>query len=1522
MTEEERINELLSEWHKEKARGIHRSAADLCREFPALTAALQDRMDRSGEPSMLRPNTDTPTNPPQTPVPGAIDADRNHSDLSQNAATPDLGSIGGYRLLQILGEGGMGRVYRAEEVLTGRQVALKVIKPVHAEDEILRQRFLREAQLAAQIDHLNVVSIYYVGQDAKQIYLVMPLLQGQTLAASLRDSKPTPIALVLSIGRQVAQGLAAAHERGLIHRDIKPANIWLESSDEEKREARGNNTDVGSTSGVFTTSSVSGVYSVMPRVKILDFGLARSIGQMGLTHPGDPLGTPGYMAPEQIAGDDLDPRADLFSLGAVLYQLATGQAAFRGKTYPAILLANAEDNPPSPILVNPAMPAALSQLITRLMAKRRVDRPDSASEVVQALRRIEEQLPGVGAGPPGDGAPEDQPNLGMALAELQRILTGVEPAAVLVAPRVLDMVLRHVFRISAIAWRAPHASSWSVNRQTLFRHVDQETLALAPDQVLPATVMLLAWPLDEEWKKGNAAGILLKTWRQLFHASLHRAFEQARQKGQLSDDWLQKRIQFIGIHSFEEIQRVLEEEHLLTPAADEEAIFIEFAAVFLELSYFAPSLVASFFPCLENPEALRSLLESDVQAVRLMKRTRLPGAPDPLLREEHLFAEATEYFRELTAESEQARRVGNLVRAAIERQRAARVAPSDKADSTRQAAIDLLEELLGRFQRVLALTLEETDGWRRLLPVLLDKADQGSNAAEAALLFDLQRVCLDHESELYAFDIGGWLTSLGKTPVRRSLPCQRLVRIARTLRSATRHLNAARLSDKDRRDLNALLQSAVQASERQVRQRFRPVITSALHDVGLEPAHPLEETAFRKIVEEFLDRIIAAGFVTFSDLRDTISRNQLKLPDLNGPMDFIEGDSLQRLDRRLAALLDGVYRPSDIYMRVLARFTALNFGTPWGRQLTRFITMPLAGGIIIAALLLIILAKLHVVDAVNDGGDEHPFPYVSWPAFYGLWAACALPIFALLHFTDLRYRVKDAIKAFRTNFVAAVLSLSRWLSVRLALKLLIDSWLFQLIFCYALKPAVVCSGLFWLFPALVESWAAAAGTFLVVNVVINSRPGVAIWDMLRYGAMGLVELMRAGLLPALVGFIAAVFRQIMHAMEALLFRVDEWLLFRGEGSSMMTAARCVLGVIWSPIAYLFRFNYMVLIEPGLHPLKLPISLVAAKFTILSVPLVRADFIAALSPMTGYYVAEAFSAYLLFWGLPDAIAFICWEIKENWTLYRANRDDYLGPVVIGAHGETMPRLFLPGFHSGTLPKLFAKTRRAERDASHWGNWSGVRAHHAERRELEQSVRTFVERELCVLLEQTPTWKVKGLTVGKVRLATNSVQVALDVALWPGEPLVVEFAVRQGWIVARIAKPGWTPLLSPPERTLLQNALAILYVLAGVDLVHEHIAAISGGTLDSIQFHADGITKRDPASAKQADLAIPADSQTPMKAALDGATVVPRTASIAYETLKYSKVRLRHADCERCWRDPSAAELLVPDWPFLPPVPAKS
>lgn len=322
----------------------------------------------------------------------AFDDTRRLSDLQPplTKTAPPSGplpeQLGHYRIVKPLGRGGMGAVYLAEDTQLRRQAAVKLMLPDVALVAQARERFLREARAAAAVRNDHVVTVYQVGEQEGVPFIAMELLQGVTLDGYL--AKETPgIAAIVRLGREIAEGLAAAHARGLVHRDIKPANIWLEAPN--------------------------------GRVKLLDFGLARPTkpdpdAASVVTHDGMVIGTPAYMSPEQARGEAVDFRTDLFSLGIVLYRLCAGELPFSGPTVTAILTNLAIAYPRPAHEVNPKVPLALSNLIDRLLEKEPADRPASARDVADELRAIERN-PGkrtavtVPLKPPGIEVVEDEP---------------------------------------------------------------------------------------------------------------------------------------------------------------------------------------------------------------------------------------------------------------------------------------------------------------------------------------------------------------------------------------------------------------------------------------------------------------------------------------------------------------------------------------------------------------------------------------------------------------------------------------------------------------------------------------------------------------------------------------------------------------------------------------------------------------------------------------------------------------------------------------------------------------------------------------------------------------------------------------------------------------------------------------------------------------------------------------------------------------------------------------------------------
>lgn len=280
--------------------------------------------------------------------------DQSAKKLLQPSDHPDsLGRFGRYEIMEVLGRGGMGIVMRGYDKALNRHSAIKVLTPELASSAAARRRFSREARSAAAVVHPHVVPIQTVDEHEGLPYLVMPVVEGQSVDSRIQQAGPLAIVEVVRIAAQVAEGLSAAHEQGLVHRDIKPANVLLENG--------------------------------LERVQITDFGLARAIDDASMTRSGVISGTPQYMSPEQSRGDAIDHRSDLFSLGSLIYYMLTGRSPFRAETTMGVLNRICNDAPRSLRSINPDVPEWLEHIVTKLLAKSPNDRFQTAHDVAELL---------------------------------------------------------------------------------------------------------------------------------------------------------------------------------------------------------------------------------------------------------------------------------------------------------------------------------------------------------------------------------------------------------------------------------------------------------------------------------------------------------------------------------------------------------------------------------------------------------------------------------------------------------------------------------------------------------------------------------------------------------------------------------------------------------------------------------------------------------------------------------------------------------------------------------------------------------------------------------------------------------------------------------------------------------------------------------------------------------------------------------------------------------------------------------
>jgi predicted Ser/Thr protein kinase len=285
-----------------------------------------------------------------------------------------MASFGRYEILDKLGEGAMGVVYRAQDSALGRVVALKMLSSELGAEEELHQRFQREAEAIGRLSHPHIVTVYDMGEAEGQLYMAMELLEGEDLRRLIEKRLEIPLADRVRILAQIASGLRYAQSRGVVHRDIKPANI------------------------IVTTSA---------QVKILDFGLARVAARSAITRRGVILGTPDYMSPEQAMGRVADHRSDTFSAGGVFYEFLAGAKPFRGKTLHSVLYQILSEEPDSLLTLQPRLPARLAALVHGMLRKDPEKRPaiDDVSRELDNIHAALRRSRGRSAWPPGAGGP-------------------------------------------------------------------------------------------------------------------------------------------------------------------------------------------------------------------------------------------------------------------------------------------------------------------------------------------------------------------------------------------------------------------------------------------------------------------------------------------------------------------------------------------------------------------------------------------------------------------------------------------------------------------------------------------------------------------------------------------------------------------------------------------------------------------------------------------------------------------------------------------------------------------------------------------------------------------------------------------------------------------------------------------------------------------------------------------------------------------------------------------------------------
>jgi hypothetical protein len=374
----------------------------------------------------------------------------------------------------------------------------------------------------------------------------------------------------------------------------------------------------------------------------------------------------------------------------------------------------------------------------------------------------------------------------------------------------------------------------------------------------------------------------------------------------------------------------------------------------------------------------------------------------------------------------------------------------------------------------------------------------------------------------------------------------------------------------------------------------------------------------------------------------------------------------------------------------------------------------------------------------------------------------------------------------------------------------------------------------------------AAVLFFALNLLLNSRVGRTLEEMSADWAVHTWQRYGMRLISGLFWWIVDSFKTMVETVERLMYQIDEWLRFKSGDSRFFFTAKAVLALAWSAVAYVVRFCVNLLIEPQVNPIKhFPVVTVSHKLLLPLYPILGGMFAVHMEKEWAYTIAT-----LLIWCVPGIFGFLVWELKENWRLYAANRPKGLQPMIIGSHGERMGRLLRPGFHSGTIPKLFAKLRRAERKARASGNWKAVRKHLQGLEHVEKSLRRFVERDFLATFnesrieidangEASPTLIDDRVSLADILFGTNRARLIFAAAEDQKPLAAIDFDVQSGWLVARVEPLEGVRQMAEDDREELTTAIFGLFKTSGVEIARRQLELALPASIPAYDFSPAGL-----------------------------------------------------------------------------------
>ncbi|MBK1717160.1 sulfite exporter TauE/SafE family protein [Thiocystis violacea] len=658
--------------------------------------------------------------------------------------------------------------------------------------------------------------------------------------------------------------------------------------------------------------------------------------------------------------------------------------------------------------------------------------------------------------------------------------------------------------------------------------------------------------------------------------------------------------------------------------------------------------------------------------------------------------------------------------------------------------------------------------------------------ASRGLLRDLERVLMESRTTYYQLRPIAWLLSAGRTRLRQILPFQANLKALRALDMAQNRLDRlgwpAPEAERSRQPLQALSRRLTDHLEGQL----KPHLQRALREAGFTPGSHREEVAFNKLLRELLDVIEHRRHLRFTDMRDIVARNLMRLPDLSVD-ELFRGDRLARFDSRAARALPGVYRPGEIYIKGLQKLGAPLFGTPQGRLLLRHLILPLGLAFIGLKTLDVIVGLLASVE---------PSVHLTNP---WLLVGLALLINAVAYTSAGRIGARAFLRALwwslRLLLFDGMRRLMRWRPV----SRLLESEIVRGLDRNLLRPFVI--GLLLMLPivgaaSLIEgAWVrpnlSLVALTLVLGILVRNTPGGRrVLDDIASAVGAFVRRLNQTLVLGLIQELMIFFKEVTRRFQQGLHRIEERLSHHLGESAPQLLLKALLVPVWRFLESIIQFYATVLVEPQVNPIKhFPLVTIAHKLMLPFLPLITSLMVEVLDPVLPKWIAIPFVTLTMLL-LPGLAGFLVWELKENWKIYAANhsalnpavgarpglyavrREDLahvpIEPAIIGSHGETLRGFLKRGFHSGTLPKAFDRLRRVLRQqiANEVENPQRLRDAQRHLAEIEQAICVFCDRELAYALRRRckdPDCALSWIQTRRPRLASASFELMMELRM---------------------------------------------------------------------------------------------------------------------------------------------------------------